>query len=458
MANCSSKNYTIKELCKAGMINQAELDILFEDKKSWYTISNGKEDWDNSKDKITEFTSAFSKVLSYMKTQKMDLRYIHFPHFDIDKYNLNDNSVIFSKCIFEGASYFAGIRLGANSQFFKTIFNGEVDFSHAIFTGYVNFNEASFAGEVFFYQSTFNGNVDFNQATFKDDVDFSETQFDHQASFKKTIFCNYANFEGATFAKKFSLYNAKIKKFNLLNTFFDDTNLLNISAYNNDLENGKVLTKDNFVNKETARLIKGHLDSHNNITESNKYFALEQELYFDELKDPNSTEPNRWQTITTLFLNKYVSHFGTDWLRSLIVLILFGYIVMIGYMAFDHIGWLVDDKDKSVIHFNLYQYLPLTLTMISGWGFLYRYTFTKDIYLILIAIPFIVLAFFIADANNLEIRTFTNYIVQITNPIGAFKDVELYKGIEFYATIVRITIAVMIYQFIVAFRNNTRRS
>lgn len=444
-------------------IDQAELDILFEDKKNWYIISDGEENWSNSEEKIAKFTSVFSKVLSLMNHQRVDLRYIHFPLFDFKSSNLHNNpyfhNAIFSKCIFEGTTDFYDITLNGNTLFVGAIFNGDVDFTNSIFKGDVSFNEATFAGEVSFYRSKFNGNVDFNKSTFNQNVNFLETQFDNQASFKEIEFRDDANFEGATFAKKFSLYNAKIKKLNLLSTLFDDTNLLNISAYNNNSENGKVLTKENFANKETARLIKGHLDSHNNITESNKYFALEQELYLDELLKPNSVEPNRWQTIITLFLNKYVSHFGTDWLRSLIVLILFGYIVMIGYMGFDHIGWLLDDKDKMITHFTTSLYIPYSLSMIGVFGSLYIYTLTsKDSDWLRIAVIYLIWSAIIVSSNSLHPWDFSCYIVQITNPIGAFKDVELYKGIEFYATIVRITIAVMIYQLIVAFRNNTRRS
>lgn len=460
MANCTSKNSTIKKLCEDGKIDQVELNILFEDKKDWCTISDGEEDWSSSQEKIAKFTSVFSKVLSLMNNQRIDLRYIHFPRFDFKNYNLHNNpyfhNAIFSKCIFEGTTDFYDITLNGNTLFVGAIFNGDVDFTIATFKGDVSFNEVTFVGEVSFYRSKFNGNVDFYKSTFNGNVDFLETQFDNQASFKETKFCDYANFEGATFAKKFSLYNAKIKKLNLLSALFDDTNLLTISAYNGDSKNGKILTKENFTNKETARLIKGHLDSHNNITESNKYFALEQELYLDELLKSTSTEPNKWQTIITLFLNKYVSHFGTDWLRSLVVLIITGYIVMIGYMGLDTFGYL--EKDNSIKHFAISTYWSYSLLMIIGWGFIYNYTLTKNKFMVIAGLVLIGWIFFIANIYNLESRTFTNYIVQITNPIGAFKDVELYKGIEFYATIVRITIAVMIYQLIVAFRNNTRRS
>lgn len=106
MDNCTSKNPTINELCKSGAISQVEFDILFEDKKSWYTITDGEEDWSSSQDKITDFMHAFSKVFSLMNNKRIDLRYIHFPLFDFKNYNLHNNpyfhNAIFSKCIFEG--------------------------------------------------------------------------------------------------------------------------------------------------------------------------------------------------------------------------------------------------------------------------------------------------------------------------------------------------------------------
>lgn len=127
-------------------------------------------------------------------------------------------------------------------------------------------------------------------------------------------------------------------------------------------------------------------------------------------------------------------------------------------MGLDTFGYLENDKDNSIKHFSINTYWAYSLLMIVGWGFIYNYTLSKNKYMVMAGLSLIVWIFFIANIYNLEPRAFTNYIVQITNPIGAFKDVELYKGIESYATIVRITIAVMIYQLIVAFRNNTRRS
>lgn len=460
MINCTSKNPTINKFCEDGKINQSELNILFEDKKDWYTEFDGTKDWSSSNDKITEFTSTLSKVLSLMNNQKTDLRYIRFPQFDFYQYNPYYPYIdtIFAMCIFEGETNFSQMTL-----------NGKTMFSDATFKSNVKFNESTFKGEVDFERATFNGKVSFLSTSFEHKISFIETQFCEytnfhlaefakEAYFESAIFSNDVSFKGATFNKKFSLYNAKITKLNLLGTLFDDTNLLNISAYNGDAENGKALTKENFANKEMARLIKGHLDSHNNITESNKYFALEQDLYLYEILKSTSTEPNKWQTIITLFLNKYVSHFGTDWLRSLAVLIIFGYIVMIGYMGLDTFGYLENDKEKNIKHFAINIYWSYSLLMIIGWGFIYNYTFTKNKFMAIAGLVLIGWILFIANIYNLEPRAFTNYIVQITNPIGAFKDVELYKGIEFYATIVRITIAVMIYQLIVAFRNNTRRS
>lgn len=418
--------------------DREKYDILFEPKDTWYTDNNGEQDWSNSQDKIEKFDEAFIYILQILNTQNIiDLTYIHFPPLTFNNFLMEINKYIrFDHAHFYGNTYFSPV-----------IFHDWAVFSDCIFHAIADFGLAKFEKESTFFNTIFKGKAY-----------FAGIKFHHDCNFGKTEFRTNATFQNSLFDKLFDLQNIKITTLDLVNARFDNTNLLGISAYDEVYSNGKPLTKGNFANKETARLIKGHLDSHNNITESNKYFALEQELYLDELKDPNSTEPNRWQTIITLTLNKYVSNFGTDWLRSLAVLIIFGYIVMIGYMGLDTFGYLENDKEKNIKHFAINIYWSYSLLMIIGWGFIYNYTFTKNKFMAIAGLVLIGWILFIANIYNLEPRAFTNYIVQITNPIGAFKDVELYKGIEFYATIVRITIAVMIYQLIVAFRNNTRRS
>jgi Pentapeptide repeats (9 copies) len=444
-----AKNETIYQLLFEK--DREKYDILFEPKISWYLNNPNRElNWNNSHDKIEKFNEALKLAINLMhKDNLINLSYIHFPPFTFNHYKIDTHK----KISFEGA-YFHDV-----ADFRSSTFTEETDFSFSTFNKETDFQDATFYGNAQFWNTTFNGEAKIWKVVFIGEADFWNATFTSGAYFRETVFCDEATFHNATFNKIFSLYQTKITKLNLLDAKFDDTNLLSISAYDDKNPNGKTLTIENFADKETIRLIKGHLDSHNNITESNKYFALEQEYYLHDLLNETFTEPNRWQTIIALILNKYVSNYGTDWLRSLIVLIITGYIVMIGYMAFDAIGWLHADKEKMIIHFLPHYYIPYALSMIGVFGSLYLYTLTsKDRDWLWIAAIYLIWSAIIVSSNSLHPWDFSCYIVQITNPIGAFKDVELYKGIEFYATIVRITVAIMIYQLIVAFRNNTRRA
>ena len=231
----------------------------------------------------------------------------------------------------------------------------------------------------------------------------------------------------------------------------ENSNLLKLTGQKNSTK--IPLIADNFANKESARVIKAHFEKQNNITEANKYFALEQELYLEELK----SKEEYIQRIPVL-LNKWVSNFGIDWIRALLFLIMFGYIAMLGYVGLDSgLSWLGDDKDKLVIHFKASKYVAYIVFMAFAWFFIYLVTYFKEEKWYLLGIGVLIgsLAVF---TNWGDVRTLTNYIVQITNPINAFKNIELYKGIEFYAVFVRISVAAIIYQLIVAFRQNTRRS
>ncbi|MDO9267318.1 MAG: pentapeptide repeat-containing protein [Sulfurimonas sp.] len=434
-----STNKTIKKLLDDQVMTQEQFDILFESKDTWYTENNGEQDWSHAQDRIEQFNETFIYILTTLNTQhKIDLQYIHFPPLTFKNFSKKVTKYI---------------------TFNHAHFHGQANFSHIEFLDFTTFNSCIFYERADFGFVKFKKECVFFKAIFKKGAYFDGVKFNDDSNFGLVEFHNLITFQNTLFDKLFDLQNIKITKLDLTNARFDANNLLGISAYDNSSEHGKILTKENFSNKETARLIKAHLEMQNNITESNKYFTLEQELYLNELKDPNFTEPNRHQTIITLTLNKYISNFGTDWLRSLLALIIMGYLFIIGYMGFDSLGWLFDDKDKMITHFITSHYIPYSLSMIGVFGSFYLYTLTyQDRDWLWIAGMYLIWSVIIVSTHSLHPWDFSSYVVQITNPIAAFKDVELYKGIEFYATIVRITIAVMIYQLIVAFRNNTRRS
>lgn len=411
------RNETIAQLLDDGKITQVQYDILFEDKSSW--IDN------SSTDKLYIFQSALKDVIEKMKkSNKIDLSCVYFQLFDYNDLEQNNDK-------------------------------HEISFTQATFHGVSNFNYAKFQGKADFNGATFQGKAYFGGAIFGSDANFLMSSFEDEVYFYNVTFKGKADFENTSFDKYLNMKNLHFDKINLSGARFDDANFIGLTS-----DKYKTLQRINFSNKETARVIKAHFDEQKNITESNKYFKLEQELYLQDLKSDNSTEPNRRRTMIALYFNKLVSNFGTDWLRALSFIFMTGYAFMIGYILLGDAGagWICESEDikQFGIKYAIYSAFMMVVfgtIYISTW-FLERY---KQIP-VLVFVAFLLGTSYVSVSSGLHTWDFSCYMVQVTNPITAFKDIELYKGIELYAVVVRITIALLIYQLISAFRNNTRRA
>ncbi len=274
-----------------------------------------------------------------------------------------------------------------------------------------------------------------------------------------------ADFTGLVF-NKLDLTNIKFNDANFLDLiglkgtiqilFNKNDNIYDNKIRDKILKYRTTLAKSHFSNKETARLIKAHFEKQNNITESNKYFNIEQELYIKHLRN-TPTEPRRFGTLLALRINKLISNFGMSWFRAFISLVLISYIFMFGYIQLD--GFL-DLKDITIKHFISKDDLCYTILMIIGWFFFYLCTYIKILtdkilFWLTLAIGITIIIYNTNQYN--DVLNYQNYLIQLTNPINAFKNMNLYNGIEIYGAFVRITVVTIIYQFIVAFRQNTRR-
>lgn len=201
-------------------------------------------------------------------------------------------------------------------------------------------------------------------------------------------------------------------------------------------------------------------DERGNIQDSNKLFKIEQEFYLQDLGKKDSKEANRLQTQIVLFINKLVSDFGTNWIRAFFSLLVFSHLAAIGYIIMANVlGWLPILNKDIIHHFSSNQY-AFTVFMFLAWLVAYFATYQKDNkfnFMVLCGLfaSFALLAFYV---NWDYLRITANYIVQLINPVNAFKEKNLYEGIEFYGMIIRVIALVIIYQIIIAFRQNTRRS
>lgn len=183
---------------------------------------------------------------------------------------------------------------------------------------------------------------------------------------------------------------------------FPHASYLRLAGWDKDIHEDiarERLTEKHIQSKETARIIKAHFDKQNNITESNIYYPIEMEKYRKEIlyEDINPFMNfflNKNYFVTTI--SKYVSNFGTDWIRVLLWIIIFSITILIFHDGFS------------------------------------------------------------SDIDT--IQNIPNRAMELINPLNVFKkDYNLYQGHEFWAMIIRIITVYLFYQFAMAFRQNTRR-
>lgn len=425
----------INKFLDDGKITQNEYDIIFSEKKDWFNLNKeGKHDWSKSKDKQKVFRTTFQKVITLLdelETNDLNFKYINFPPIDFNTFDINwEKNIFFNASNFLGETNFRSISFKSSTSFLKCIFHDKVYF--------INFK---FKSHTYFAGSIFYKYVTFERGIFEHEVRFMHSTFHAQVSFLAINFNEYADFRKMSF-----------KQIKLANIKFENSDLLMLSGYEN---NKRVpLNKIHFANKESAKILKAHFENQNNITESNKYFSLEQELNIEYLKK-TKTELNIIPILITLYLNKWVSNFGTDWIRSLLFLFTLSYLFMRFYIDLDI---YLPTKDEHIKHFTQVSDIRYIWTMLVSWGLIYLSTFFKSNKFILWSLVSLGIVTGIIGLNNYDsVLAMQNYIIQLTNPINAFKNMNLYDGIEIFGAFVRIVVLTIIYQFIVAFRQNTRR-
>ena len=414
-----------------------EFEILFEDKTTWYgTNQAGKQNWDKSKDKIAKFDKILKDFIEFQVDNETNN----------DMYNLS--YIVFPLINFK--AYFENNTITQDISFENAIFQGETYFNNISFMCNANFKHVTFSNIAMFKESIFQKNADFYNATFKSNANFLSTAFKGNAYFPLSKFEGDAIFASAKFHKTFNCLNMFIKNFFLMDNVIIHYIKFNGLVHGNasylkiiGLNNNKIqpLNKNHFANKESARLIKDHFEKQNNITEANKYFVIEQEKYIEELgNNENKTDDNRVRKLIPLYFNKIVSHFGTDWVRAILILLLWGIIA-------DNI-FLLTKGNNLVFDWKYFGFsVIVALSYIVTYGHNIKGKISKELFFGLLLFIYIIFVF----NDNL------NHIVKLLNPINAFKDDDIFKGYEAFGALVRVISATIIYQIIVAFRQFTRR-
>lgn len=234
-------------------------------------------------------------------------------------------------------------------------------------------------------------------------------------------------------------------KIDLKRTFIKEANFLAIHGTKKTLDKPlKIpLDKTHVANKESARILKVVFENQHNIPESNKYFKIEQDLYLDELIK-SKTEPNKFSNLAVLYLNKYVSYFGTDWIRPLLVMFIFGFLASLGY-------GFIENHNLNISFSNSKLLLFLALL----YSLLVYYFYHKQLFVAFVAS---IIVFYSILFDNTYLYEMYNNITKLINPFNIFKpQANYFKDIAMYGMLVKLIMATLIYQFIMAFRQNTRR-
>ena len=423
------------------------------------------------KNEIDKFNQKLKEFIELQKNnEEIDLSFVHFyEQYDFTDKNSSLNKIFYEYSILEYDENnedkqrseiskrisFSNATFKKQIEFIRVTFEKQVSFEGTIFLDNANFQEVIFKedtegieelqGTIFegvkFYKEAI-----FNEAEFKGKAKFFRTKFKDYTSFHKTKFYNTVSFENAVSKDLFYFHDVSIGELDLIGFHYEKANFLILT--NIDKSN-PILTKANFKNKDTARIIKAHFEQQNNITETHDYFIIEQEFYIELLHKDNTSYSNKTINIISLWFNKYVSNYGTDWGRVLIVLFGIGFLLSFIYTFF-HIQFpqdvIFNKNEKKLLIFGIFFSIIIY----------YLFYQNKRIYKLLL---FIFIMYYIQGMFEFDILQSTNNkILTLVNPLNIFKsNKEYFKDIALYGIFVKVIISTLVYQFIISFRNSTRR-
>ena len=297
-----------------------------------------------------------------------------------------------------------------NHSFINTRFKSLADFHKTEF--YSNF----------FFKTTFEDIVVFTESKFHENVNFKYTTFEKLALFRKTIFEKTVNFEDAI-----------IK---------EEANFLEITSKEDKIEAIDV------KNRETARIIKNSFEQQNNIIEANRFYALEMKKREDELLlEFKNKEKRNLKTFVDYFIFKLhgiSSNHSQDPFLALYWIIIFG---MTASLYEIYLHYTCSFSFINIITINLFLVSPVIINR------LIEQEFDKYDKYYLAILYFLSYCFVISNCSPIECENTMSFAKTI-NPFSIMKGTD---DIDILQLLFKITIAYLIYQFIISVRQNTRR-
>ncbi|WP_294964960.1 pentapeptide repeat-containing protein [Sulfurimonas sp.] len=316
-----------------------------------------------------------------------------------------------------------------------------IDLTDSTFHKKFKMQYCSVENESILYNTKFKDLADFYKTKFNE-VIFERTDFEGISVFSKANFNNDVNFKYTKFLGKSIFRDTVIKgKLNLRDAIFDDeATFLDITKEERKEDDNREYYGEpkviNVANRETARVIKNFYDKSNNIIEANKFYALEMKEREKELDKDKKSNFFEWIVIK---LHGESSEHSQNWMLALFWIVMFsmfytyeshGIQLMTFFITYFSIIYIIMYKTRK---YNLFtKYFNIFMPFLFAISLFYFINIWKFINIISLSL-----------------------VNEIAKNIYPFSKIE--TDMTFGLLLFKITMAYLIYQFIVSVRQNTRR-
>lgn len=384
--------------------------------------------------------SFFMKNQTKEFTQTVEFNHCTFLDYVNLTYIQFEKDIVFSECILKDEIKFKQqqkIRISflkcpeiRSLNVSRTVFEQKVEIKECVVNS-CNFENARFKKVCDFYKTEFHCN-NFTKTTFEDIAVFTKSEFHKGVNFKYTTFEKLVLFRKTIFEKQLNLEDSIIK---------EEANFLEITSKKDEIKDIDV------ANRETARIIKNSFEQQNNIIEANKFYALEMKKREEELeKEIKDKEKRNLKSFTDYFIFK-VHGITSNHSQDPISPIIWIFSISFFYLTLTQIN-LQDFSFGNRIYYHVVNFVGIFITLLLYYKRCEISHTCKILYVGILQLSYLK---FISDCNYMSIFD------TIADKINPFSIMTGKEHIFFGLLLFKITIAYLIYQFIVSVRQNTRR-
>ncbi|MFW5487161.1 MAG: pentapeptide repeat-containing protein [Desulfovibrio sp.] len=312
-------------------------------------------------------------------------------------------AISFRHASFEGETYFRDATFGGETSFTGAKFGGKTYFGYATFEEYTNFGNttfeeytdfrnATFEGKTYFGYAKFGGATYFWSATFERKTYFTDATFERGTYFRNAAFekpCTFKDIQTAP-GSAFSLHNATFAQGPVYfhnwkgmdKTLLDFNGVLNVGdihfencQWPEEKNRIKVAVEDEDGQLQATRdfyqrMKRKYKDEHNEY-EASRWHVSEKEAQLKLLKQNHGS----WFLIAMLWIYKYISGFGENPTRAIVVLLDFAlapFVALTLQEVWHHFSWSLDPTKVDAVIDNWLNYIPLAKSKAGTTHGLYR--------------------------------------------------------------------------------------